>query len=438
MEKLKRFKKAGVKAIASALVLGLGAGLFAGCNPSTNVEKLPEPEFNEQLYNNLISSNELFNEEYFENIKADREKINAWFKDPNVFGGLIDDYDEILRLLPYTNQDGNEFLMFVYALKDGRQKEYVILNQNLLENGFNVDKLSQNPLVASYEDSYKAIRDIETLEDLIKTNSIDYKNLKVVSSSFDIEDELTQKTNELIYNPKTNDTTNLEKLGLLEYVENGYDIYICNRYNPYIPGIQLSFKDYSEYEDYNKSVTIHYVLSKNDSFSILYWGNTIDYDTATVSVKKQVSLIRASAYIICINEETGDIKSFKSGLQFSSKNNSTEHLYNGKELKEYNQIKKDADKLKVLWYSEGKYSTKTYKSNSEYEKLLNKELRAFLNSNDLDLMWMGGFFDYDLIEHESFNKNDSYIYDIVNGFYEDCKVVDANEFAKINNTENAK
>ncbi len=429
MEKLKRFKSAGKKAIASALVLGLGAGLFAGCNPGSKLEKLPEPEFNEELYDNITSSSKIFNEKYFENIEKEREIYNKWFSDPNYFGGLIKDYDEIVKVYPYKFDD-NKLLLCVYTRKDGRQTIYNIMNKNLAQDEKCID--------TAYSFGNGNLT-LEELENFIKQNNINSSNLEVIASSSSAENELFEKTKNLLYNSTTNDTTYLEWLGLLDYAKNGYDIYVIDKNTGTELGAMLNNSIDTFYLENNAYASIVYILPRSFQFGVIYDGtHPVDTETGSIiyndedqylkDVRKKLELYQQCRFI-CVNDKTGDIKTFGALISYTT----IEHLYESYKVKEYDEIEKDKAGLAELskWQSNlnNNYSY-LYQLNNKYRKLLETEIKNFINSKDIYISASS----YGSVASQV-NETSPYIYDIVNGLNEECKLVDADEFSKINDVE---
>lgn len=252
---IKKFKKAGKKAIASALILGLGAGVFAGCGSLY--------EFNENAYNALYIDEDRASAEYkredFDAIERAENMLNMLFKEKYYFGDMVDDFDEITihDICPASAYYGQEststdnLAIIVRTFKGGDIKDWALFMPDILTP---TDK-DGNKDYTVYYDFYKHenyYNFVRTIMYNIDNGALPISDFKVVSLETDIVNELRNEFKRSVNNfLKTYYTNSM-------YLNRNYSVYAF----PQTMGefeVQLSSAKYGEFyynsvsDDYDKS-----------------------------------------------------------------------------------------------------------------------------------------------------------------------------------------
>ncbi len=253
MEKsiLKRFKRAGKNAIATALVLGLGSGVFAGCgnNSAGNLYEL-----NEEMYDKFFVSEDSqfsLSEEDYELAKEGEEILTELFSNEKYFGGMVGDFDSITLYIPtFMDEEYAEYLgieaedtFFIRTFNDGAIIDYkLVVPSGYIEN-------------AGYTNFAHILTYINAIKDLIDSGTLTKDDFKLISYDLEIERMVRQAIEKDVIKDVRKDDN------IKECIDAGYDFYLA----PQGVGVDLI----SVYDKETADLDFKYVVFRINSLNFV-------------------------------------------------------------------------------------------------------------------------------------------------------------------------
>lgn len=273
MEKsiLKRFKRAGKNAIATALVLGLGSGVFAGCENNMD-DMFNKGEFNtdgevnvddnlyqlnDEMYQKFFVSEDSkfrLSEEDYELAKECEEVLTELFSNEKYFGGMVGDFDSITLVSPkfgdayYSNIMGieNDDAFLIRTFNDGLVTDYSLV----VPDGY-IEELDADVFNDNYKTIPHAYAYINKIKDLIDSGTLTKDDFKLICFDSDAEKIVRHAIEDEVLKAVRNNEN------IKTCIDAGYDLYIM----PFERGDIFNYFNFvSFYEQETADLNFKYVV----------------------------------------------------------------------------------------------------------------------------------------------------------------------------------